>query len=214
VVNPTLEDFQDAHRRACLHEAPHPPKIKSDEMRDLVIWSIALRISAGEAQTLLVSRDEVHSGSLGTDEAKAARLVRLTSLDEALEYLEVRTPSGEQLLSLLDPWWDALRREGLPLGNAPQLKSVGMVTFVQGTNGPSDASGTISIGGADGILISGDLEISVPSGNSARLFLRNIHVGDVPRAEIMIEAPAVPVVLQDSLEERLASLRKALGGAE
>jgi hypothetical protein len=33
---PVLGDFEDAHRRACLHESPHPPDVKTDEMRDLI----------------------------------------------------------------------------------------------------------------------------------------------------------------------------------
>ncbi len=32
---PTKNDYENAHRRACLRESPHPPNIKSDEMRDL-----------------------------------------------------------------------------------------------------------------------------------------------------------------------------------
>jgi hypothetical protein len=38
IEDPTLDDFNDAHRRACLHLSPQPEETKSDEMRDLVIW--------------------------------------------------------------------------------------------------------------------------------------------------------------------------------
>src|SRR5580658_5524301 len=45
VEDPTLDDYRDAERRASLHLAPQPPGSKSDEMRDLVIWAVALRIA-------------------------------------------------------------------------------------------------------------------------------------------------------------------------
>jgi len=47
VVNPTFEDFMEAHRRACLHLSPQPRTGKGgpDEMRDLVVWCLAVRIS-------------------------------------------------------------------------------------------------------------------------------------------------------------------------
>ncbi len=63
-IAPTLGDYQDAHRRAALHEAPHPPDTKSDEMRDLIIWAQALRIARDEG-ALLICRDKVHTHSMG-----------------------------------------------------------------------------------------------------------------------------------------------------
>jgi hypothetical protein len=44
--DPTLEDYRDAERRASLHLSPRSKDSKSDEMRDLVIWAVALRIAA------------------------------------------------------------------------------------------------------------------------------------------------------------------------
>lgn len=63
VVTPTLEDYNDAHRRACLHLSPEPPKDPGDkkeaqdEMRDLVIWSVCVRLAREQGGALLVSHD-------------------------------------------------------------------------------------------------------------------------------------------------------------
>jgi len=43
-IEPTILDFNYAHHKACLHLTPHPPESKTDEMRDLIVWSIALQI--------------------------------------------------------------------------------------------------------------------------------------------------------------------------
>jgi len=48
-LEPTHEELLEANRRASLHERPHPPDSKSDEMRDLVIWG----------QHLLVPREKL-----------------------------------------------------------------------------------------------------------------------------------------------------------
>ena len=98
VESPSLEDFEDAHTRACLHESPHPPDIKSDEMRDLVIWAVSLRLSAQDGHALLVSKDTVHTHGRGDTEAASVNLARVESLDAALEYLDVLLRAGDAQL--------------------------------------------------------------------------------------------------------------------
>jgi hypothetical protein len=85
IEEPSLEDYQNAEKRACLHLPPQPPNTKYDEMRDLVIWEIALRLSKKHGKAILPSRDEVHSHDRGADEANGVGLLRANSLDEALD---------------------------------------------------------------------------------------------------------------------------------
>jgi hypothetical protein len=81
VENPKLEDYRNAERRACLHLSPQPPETKSDEMRDLVIWKVALRVAKRDGKAILVSRDHVHSDERG-EAAEACGLLRVQSLDD------------------------------------------------------------------------------------------------------------------------------------
>ncbi len=104
----TSDGFEDAQARACARQSPCPPKKQSDEMRDLVIWAIAVRISVQDGHALLVSKDEVHTHERGNLEAAGVGLARVDSLDGALEYLEVKTPAGEQLEALIKPSWARL----------------------------------------------------------------------------------------------------------
>lgn len=76
VENPKLEDY-----RNCLHLSPQPPETKSDEMRDLVIWEVALRVAKRDGKAILVSRDHVHSDERG-EAAEACGLLRVQSLDD------------------------------------------------------------------------------------------------------------------------------------
>ncbi|MCH8945068.1 MAG: hypothetical protein IH910_09825 [Proteobacteria bacterium] len=131
VVHPTLADFQSAHRKACSREAPHPPDIKSDEMRDLVIWEISLRIASPEDCTILMSRDELHTHHRGNSEASNHGLIRCDSFERAYESLSIETESGRvlrQLVSfILD---DLIAGDDLPLIVGAQLVSVKRPTFV------------------------------------------------------------------------------------
>lgn len=214
VIDPTAGDYDDAHRRACLHEAPHPPNIKSDEMRDLVIWAMAIRLSREDGEALLLSRDEVHVNQLGNREAQSVGLVRLKSIDEALEYLEVKTPAGELLGSMLRPWWDALRRKGIPVGESPSLRTFTNVQFLQGRRGPTGASGSIKVRGDDAKIITADIAIAAPENTEASVSLENIFVDGTPHDPIQISAPQSATPSSIGLEERVQSLRDILGGNE
>jgi hypothetical protein len=209
VESPSLEDFEDAHTRACLHESPHPPDIKSDEMRDLVIWAVSLRLSAQDGHALLVSKDTVHTHGRGDTEAASVNLARVESLDAALEYLEVKTPAGEQLETMISPSWTRLREAGLALGEAPMLLSVKGVEFVQGWAGPAVASGSIKIRGQDGKLITADVEVDVTAESLARLSLSSIRVGGDAVTDISVQADYEPTTIGDD-SERLRALRALL----
>lgn len=209
IESPLLADFEDAHTRACLHEPPHPPDTKSDEMRDLVIWAISLRISMQDGHALLVSKDTVHTHGRGDYEASSANLARVESLDSALEYLEVKTPAGEQLGAMVSPSWSRLLEAGLPLGEAPMLLSVKNVQFVQGWAGPSAASGSIKVRGYDGKPITADVEVDVTAQSSARLSLSNIGVDGKTVNDIVVQADYEPTAIEDD-GERLRALRALL----
>jgi hypothetical protein len=206
---PLLHDFEDAHRRACLHESPHPPDTKSDEMRDLVIWAISLRLSLEDGHALLVSRDTVHTHGRGDSEAGKANLARVDSLDAALEYLDVKTPAGEQLEAMISPSWPRVREAGLSVGEAPMLLNVKDVQFVQGWAGPSSASGSIKVRGHDGEMITADVEVDVSTESDARLSLSNIRAAGKAVADIVVQADYEPGDIEDDTE-RLLALRALL----
>jgi hypothetical protein len=110
VEDPTLDDYRDAERRASLHLAPQSPKAEADEMRDLVIWALALRVAARDGTAILVSRDRVHSDESGSEEASSVRLLRAKDFDNALEHLGRVSKAVSSLRSLLTPIWSEWRK--------------------------------------------------------------------------------------------------------
>lgn len=130
IVPPTLEDFRNAHRKACSREAPHPPDIKSDEMRDLVIWEIALRIAGSENCAILMSRDELHTHHRGDQEASDCGLIRCDSFERAYELLSIETESGRVIRQLIATViGELIAGDDLPLRDGAQLVSIERPVF-------------------------------------------------------------------------------------
>lgn len=207
ILSPLLEDFQDAHERACLHSDPHPPDVKTDEMRDLIIWSMSLRLARAEA-ALLVSRDTVHTHSRGDVEAQGAGLARVESLDDALAYLDVKSVAGEQLESMLAPSYEDLATDGLPLGTSPTLVSVTNVEFLQGTAALASASASIKIRGDEGKIITARLKINLVDPEQAVLGLTDVRIDGKSSSDVSVTPKFEPQEEDES--ERLSALRAIL----
>lgn len=213
VEEPTIDDYREAHKRACLHELPHPPGSKSDEMRDLVIWMIALRIAAKERDAILISRDEVHTHARGDSEALDVRLVRVKSAEEALEYFEVLTPAGKLIESMLIPFWKDLQDSGLPLPAQPSITGVKHYRFVQGMRGPSHASCELKTRAEDGETLRASVEIHLKDGYVTQVTLDEITHGDTSfGSPIQVEPNAAYNAEQDDYSERLDALKSILEG--
>lgn len=214
VEEPTFEDFKEAHKRACLHQSPHPPSIKSDEMRDLVIWVIALRLASRDGGALLVSRDEVHTHERGDNEANHVGLVRARSIEEALDLFDVETPSGRLIKQLLETIWTDLLDAGLPLTPMFSLIGVSGARFIQGVHGPSLASFTFKAKSPDGKMVQALTRIDAVDGIITKATLSEIAV----EGEAWQEKP-LPLVIStnrafslepDDFQERLDALRVLL----
>jgi hypothetical protein len=158
IEEPLLEDFHDAHRRACLHLSPHPPAGKSDEMRDLVIWAVALRL-AKNGDVILLSRDEVHTHDRGDEEASSGGLLRAKDVDEALELLGIESPTGRLVRLLLAPVWIDLRAGGLPLLPEPNLRKIEDAAFTQGESGLDRATFKLQTGAENGGTLRAEFDI-------------------------------------------------------
>jgi hypothetical protein len=138
VEDATIEDYREAERRACLHLAPQPSGKTHDEMRDLVIWSIAMRVAQKDGRAVLVSGDQVHVGPAGDTEAQARGLQRVKGLDEALELLGRESPAGILARTMLESVARPLALAGLPIPERPDIKSLSDLSFV------TDAAGYAS----------------------------------------------------------------------
>jgi hypothetical protein len=210
VEEPTMEDFMEAHRRTCLHECPHPPDAKSHEMRDLVIWMIALRLASQDGGALLISGDKVHVHSRGDDEAVSVHLERVRSIEEALDYSNIETPAGRLIKQLLAPVWSDLVEAGLPLTSQMSLMGVSQIRFVQGSRGLSSAYCILKARTLDGKTLEAATEVDASDGI---ITLSNISVDNEPWRETLLTITPHKAFTheQDDYAERLSALRAMLG---
>ncbi len=206
---PTLADYGDAHRRACLHQAPHPAQSKSDEMRDLVIWAIALRVAAGAHGAVLLSRDDVHSGVLGDTEAAGVHLVRVRSCEEALEFFQVKTPAGEMATAIMALVWPELVGAGLPLPVGPSVTGISGVRFVHGQNGPRSAMFSVKARSDKGGDFGAKVGVEIEDGVVSRVGLSDVRVDEERWRDgsmgVVVKKPLPGWA--DDYQERLAALR-------
>jgi hypothetical protein len=172
-IEPELSDFEYAHEKACLHLAPHPPDIKSDEMRDLIVWEIALRIASDNSGAMLISNDRLHLNQSGDDEASKVNLIRVNSLESALDYLEVETPNGHIIKLLLEKIWPTFLQNSIPVKDKPKIKGISNVRFIQGKNGPSDAIFHLKVMGLKDKEFQTDITI-----NFNEITISNIHLNN------------------------------------
>lgn len=208
---PTPDDLADAHLRASLHLSPHPPKAKSDEMRDLVIWAQAVRLAQDSSDgALLISRDEVHVHARGDTEAAAAGLVRVASVEEALEFFEVRTPAGQIIEDLLSRAWSSARSANATLPASALVKSVSHPVFIQGKSGLAVASASIRLVGGEEALHA-TVRFTLEEDEIRAVDLSDLRLGEASLPDISVGV-AIPVELdpQTPTDDDLASLREVL----
>jgi hypothetical protein len=213
VEYPILEDYQEAHRRACLHECPQNPAKKTDEMRDLIIWAIALRLAKQEGGALLVSRDEVHINPLGNSEAMAASLVRVGSVEEAEWYLDVDVGEAARLVErILTPVWSDLLSQGLPLPSQVSGLGVSRASFDQGIRGELSVICGIKIKTPDGKTLTAETEIHASQRVITELKLSDLRVNGELWGDgfFVIQPNKVWNYQRDDYEDRLSALMQRL----
>jgi hypothetical protein len=134
-VQPSLEDFREAHHRACWRLAPRVSD-RSDEMRDLIIWIQALRLAEQGSGAVLVAQDRIFHLEGTAEEAANARLKRVKTIEEAIEAaFGVKSPSEQLAELLVRAVWEDLVAAGLPLTLIPVAFAVSGEVFTMGSDG-------------------------------------------------------------------------------
>lgn len=100
VIPPSFEDYREAHRRACKHLPPSTEK-KSDEMRDVIIWLVAVGTAQRSTGAVLIAKDTLFHDARVDDEARAVGLIRVKSVESAIEHVRGLRPSLERFAAIL-----------------------------------------------------------------------------------------------------------------
>jgi hypothetical protein len=211
VISPTIEDFNDAHRRASLHLSPQAPNHKGeDEMRDLVIWAISLRVAKQYGGAVLISKDKIHTGELGREEAKAAKLSVVPSVDDALRFFKIETPDAKLFIELLTPVWKELPGQGLAVPAELSVVDVRNARFVRGPRGASFALAAVHVrleSGAEKAVV---VQLRTPTEGPSEVHV--FDAGEIASVEASaLTSAAAPPAPDRAYEERLERLRRVLG---
>ena len=211
IEEPTLADYRDAERRASFHLAPQAPDAKSDEMRDLIIWAVALRIAERDGGAMIVSRDEVHVDERGLKEAEAVSLLRAKTFAEALDLLGGISPAGALARSLLSTVWDELKSAGLPLPAEIPSRPFSDLQFVADEAGHATGSLTLAVPTTDGLLV-GNAHIFQATPSTIRIDLSGLRIGSEQwkTGSLSVTANRELPRIARSLGERLHELRSII----
>lgn len=208
---PTENDYSIAHRKACLREPPHPPDIKSDEMRDLVIWEVSLRISRENGGALLMSRDEVHTHHRGDLEASESHLIRSSSFERAYESLSIQTDSAKKVQDLLNVVWQEIVNSELPLVDGCHVTAIRSVLFEDRLDGGSQVECSIKMQTGDGKEFNSKLEIQYWQNTPYLVTFHGVKVGDSTLDDVILEFEK-PEHMQSDVNDRRESLERILRG--
>jgi len=205
---PNDEELREAHRRACLHEPPLSSDSRGNEMRDLIIWLIALRVARDRGGALLLSADRVHTSDYGESEATSFGLLRANSIEAGLELLEFVSPSAELVRELMEPAWQGFIEAGLAIELPIQVSSVKNSRFVQGIGGIGSASFRLKGLTATRETLLSDVKIE-SFDNIRRIALSDVFIKDESYSDIAIEIEMLERA--DDYEDRLSGLKDILG---
>ena len=211
ISEPSVEDFREAHRRACLHDPPAKEEAKSDEMRDIVIWMVALRAARASQKAILISRDVVHTGERGNEEAAEHNLMRVKTIGEALSLLETESPAARLAAQLLGEAAEALRTGGVPLAIPPQVQFVRDPRFAREAFGIAEAEFDVAATSESGGRIEGRVTITrCPV--EGQISLVDLTVDGVTKDDVQLSFQIPEGVFQEevSYEDRLRALRKTM----
>jgi hypothetical protein len=190
IVEPTMDDFRDAHERACLHASPCVPGAKSDEMRDLVIWAISLRIAKGDGGAILLSRDEVHTHQRGDAEADASKLLRFKSVDDVLDYFALETPAAKMLKNIFASIWTEFGNLGIQVNQEATILSIKDASYVAGETGIKTARGLLKGKTKDGKTFQAKVKIEFVNGSAKEIEVQEAKI----ESDVLFSDPRKRVV--------------------
>jgi hypothetical protein len=209
---PTKNDYENAHRRACLKESPHPPDTKSDEMRDLVIWEISLRVAKENSGAILMSRDEVHIHHRGDKEASEYGLIRCNSIERAYESLSIETVSAQIIKKLIGKVWNEIIDSTLPIVDGGQVVSITNPIFINTDRESSIVTCNANFHTGNGKELSSLLSIEFADDHPFVFKFKDIKINDTSSVEDVILNFEKPVVSDADLNERLNNLKELMRG--
>lgn len=215
VEMPTKRDFVNAHRKACLREDPHSSdtKSKSDEMRDLVIWEISLRLARENDGAILISKDTLLIHHRGDMEAAKFGLIRCEDFERAKEALNLETVSGRIIGKIVKKVWDQIISSNkLPLAAGAHLVCLKEPRFKNAKDSVISVNAGITVKTGYGKSLRACLRMDYVNDTPFLVEFSQIQLDDEPLPDTIRFEYEMPLIPKVDFDERLSSLRESIGG--
>jgi hypothetical protein len=212
VEDHTLDDYNDAVSRAAGRQPPADEDTK-EQVRDLAIWALALRIARERDGAFFVSRDKLFwsKNESVRSEMKSAGLIRFRELRPALGSIGV---IDEDVLALLRELWATMIQNDLLLKDPPSWRAI-EVRSMRKTSGrierlvASIEADAVSKGSTELVL-----KYEVGSGSRSFELLEGSNPGgeQLPTGPFGIEQDeTIDLEADQRYEERIELLRSQIG---
>ena len=115
-LEPRIEDYMEAERRASFKLPPLPKKPDAEEFRDRVIWSQALNVaSKNEFPVVIISNDKIFENGANSKEGMEANIKVAKTEEEFNQYLDQRAPAIQKIVDDILLFSIQLQEKGLKI---------------------------------------------------------------------------------------------------
>lgn len=119
LLEPEMDNYLDAERRASFRLPPLPKNTDGEEFRDRIIWSQLVSISnKSDLPIVIVSNDKIFENGANTEEGKSAKIINLKTEDDLNQWLDSRPEPIQKLINDIFIFGDQLIENNISLSDA------------------------------------------------------------------------------------------------
>jgi len=112
LLEPTIEDYMEAERRASYKLPPLPKSKEGEEFRDRIIWSQILNISkTTDLPIVIVSGDAIFENGANSEEGVKANIQVVKTEEDLNQRLDQRPPVIQKIISDIVLFGDSLKEK-------------------------------------------------------------------------------------------------------
>lgn len=112
LLEPTIDDYMEAERRASYKLPPLPKNKEGEEFRDRIIWSQVLNISkTTDLPIVIVSEDAIFENGANSDEGVKANIQVVKTEEDLNQRLDQRPPVIQKIINDIVLFGDQLKQK-------------------------------------------------------------------------------------------------------
>ncbi len=170
LLEPTLEDYQEAERLTTFRLPPLPKNPDGEEMRDRLIWSSCLRLARAGQELLIVSNDSLLLNAPECEDAKGLKINVVNSTSDLDQRLGDRPAHIQSIIKLLLEFSNELAQNSIYI-NEQKIASVDGLLNTKQPNGSISHEFILRTDGSCGLPSECPVRLEAIDGKAAALVL-------------------------------------------